>query len=111
MADPIADLQMVLTTCGVSVDATRNLIINNESLTLIADFGFLDGGDDDVTAMLSRMARRVANNGRVILGGIHIKNIQALFWWVRDRQKSGQPIDAALWTAAATKNAGIDKRI
>ena len=61
---------MVLKTCGLSVDATRTLIINNESLTLIADFGFLDGGDDDVTAMSSRMARHVANNRPVILGGI-----------------------------------------
>ena len=78
MADPISDLHMVLTTCCVRVEEMRTLIINNESLTSIADFGFLDGGDDDVTAMSSRMARRVANNGSVILGGIQIKKIQAL---------------------------------
>ena len=70
MADPIVDLHMVLTTCGVSVEATRTLIIKNESLTSDADFGFFDGGNDDITAMSSRMARRVANNGRMILGGI-----------------------------------------
>ena len=40
MADPVADIQMVLTTCGMSVDATRTLIINNKSLILIADFDF-----------------------------------------------------------------------
>ena len=80
MVDPISDLHMVLTTCGVSVEATRTLIINNGSLTSIADFGFLYGGNNDVTAMSSRMARRVANNGRVILGGIQIKKIQALVW-------------------------------
>ena len=51
MADPIADLHMVLTTCGVSVEATCTLIISNESLTSIADFGFLYGGNDEVTAM------------------------------------------------------------
>ena len=78
MADPIADLCMFLTICDVSVEATRTLIINNESLISIADFGFLDGGDDDVTAMSLCMARHVANNGRVIMGGIHIKEIQAL---------------------------------
>ena len=111
MADPIADIHMVITTCGVSVKATRTLIINNKSLTSIADFGFLDGGDDDVTAMLSRMARCVSNNGSVILGGIQIKKIQALFWWVRDHQKLGQPIDAALWTSAAMTNASIVKSI
>ena len=75
MGYPIADLHMVLTTCGVDVDATRTLIIKNESLTLIVDFEFLDGGDNDVTAMSSRMAHRVANNGRVIFGGIQIKKI------------------------------------
>ena len=78
MADPISNLHMVLTTCGVSFEAMRALIINNESLTSIADFGFLDGGNDDVTAMSSHMAHRVANNGRVILGGIQINKTQAL---------------------------------
>ena len=68
----------------MSFDATCTLIINNESLTLIANFGFLDGVNDDVTTMLSRMALRVANNGRVIMGEINIKKIQALVWWVRD---------------------------
>ena len=87
MDDPIADLHMVLTTCGVSVHTTRTLIINNESLTLFSDFVFLDGVDDDVTAMSLRMACRVANNGRVIMGVIQIKKIQTLVWWVRDLQK------------------------
>ena len=78
MADPIADLHMVLTTYGLSIKATRTLIIKNESLTSIADFGFFDGGDDDVTAISSHMAHCVSNNGRVILGEIQINNIQSL---------------------------------
>ena len=111
MADPIADLHMVLTTCGVSVEATRALIINNKSITLIADLWFLDGDDNDVNAMSLRMARRVANNGRISLGRIHIKKIQAFVWWFRDHQKIGQQIDAALWTVASMMNAGIVKLI
>ena len=75
MADPISDLHMVLIICGVSVKATRALIINNKSLTSIAEFGFLDVCDDGVTKMSSRMARHVANNGRVIMCGIQIKKI------------------------------------
>ena len=78
MADHISDLHLVLKTCGVSVEATRTLIINNKSLTLIADFGFLGGGDDDVTARPSCMARHVATNCCVILCGIKIKKIQVL---------------------------------
>ena len=109
MADLISDIHMVLKTCGVSIEATRNLIINNESLSLIANFGFLDGGENDVTAMSLCMTRRVANNGRLILGGIKIKNIQVLVWWFRDRQRLGQPINAALRKAAAMTNAGIAK--
>ena len=65
----------------------------------------------DVTVMTSRMVHRVANNGRVILGRIEIKKIQALVWWVRDRQKLGKLINAALWTSAAMTNAGIVNRI
>ena len=96
MADNIANLHLVFTTCGVSIDATRTLIINNEFLTLITDFCFLDGVDDDVTVISLHMARRVANNGCMILGGIQIKKIQALVWWVRDLQKLGHPINVAL---------------
>ena len=106
MADPIAYLHMVFTTCGRSVDVTYILIIKNKSLTLIADFEFLD-----VTAISSCMACRVSNNGRMILVGIQIKKIQALVWWFRDLQKLGQPIDVDLWTAAAITNAGIARHI
>ena len=111
MANPIANLHMVLTTCGASVEAMRTLIINNKSLTSIVDFGFLDGGDDDVTTMSLRMARHVVNNGRVIMDGIQIKKIQALVWWVRDGQNLAQPIDAALWKSSAMTNPGIARRI
>ena len=101
MADPIPNLHMVITTCGVSVEETRTLTINNRSLSSIADFRFLYGGDDDVTAMSSLIVRHVANNSRVIMGGIQIKKIQALVLWVRDRQMLGQPMYVALWKAAA----------
>ena len=111
MANPIADIYIVLKTCGVSVEATRTLIINIKSLTLITDFGFLDGGDDDVTAMSLRMAHHIANNGCVILGGIYIKKIQALVWWFRDCHNLGQPTHVALWTASEMTNSGIAKRI
>ena len=103
----ISDLHMDLTVCGVSVEATRTLIIDNEYFTSIADFGFLDGGNDDVTAILSHMASCVANNGHVILGGIQIKKIQALVRWVRDHHKLGHPINVSLWTATVMTNAGI----
>ena len=89
MDDPIADLHMVLTTCGVSVEATQTLIINNKSLTSIADSGFLDVGNNDITVMSSHMVHCVANNDCVILGEIQIKKIHALVWWVRELHKLG----------------------
>ena len=57
------------------------------------------------------MARCAANNGCVILGGIQIKKIQALVWWVRYYQNLGQLTDVALCTAAAMTNSGIAKCI
>ena len=57
------------------------------------------------------MARRLATNGRVIMGVIQFKRIQDLVWWVRYRQKLLHPIDADLWTAAAMTNTDISKRI
>ena len=95
----IAELNDVLTRCGVNVAAQRTRIINNEGFTTVADFGMLEG-DADVAEMAKRLASRPAAN-RVNLGTIVLKRIQALVYWVRDRQKRGLGIDAADFTDAA----------
>ena len=94
------DLHAVLTVCGIPAAATRTRIIDNEGFTSVEDLAVLET-DTDVSEMAKRMASRTAVDGRVNLGTVQIKRIQALAWWVRDRVKHGQPIVAADFNAAA----------
>jgi hypothetical protein len=56
-------------------------------------------GDTDVTEMAKRMASRSVNGGRLILGTMHIKKIQALVFWVKDLAKRGITPDPDEWDA------------
>ena len=88
----IAGIHTVLTVCGVINVGDRDLICTGEGLTSIADFGVFDN-DQDVADMAKRLSSRTVNDGRVNLGTVHIKKIQALVWWINDRQKFGQDLD------------------
>ena len=76
----------VLEICGVSLAAARDVFIEVEGLNTIEAFGALSG-DADVTEMAKRMASRNVNTGRVILGTMQIKRIQALVFWVKDHER------------------------
>ena len=89
VAANIYGIRTVLAVCGVVDPDNRNLIRNGEGLTSIADFGVFDS-DHDVVDMAKRLSSRTINDGRVNLGKVHIKNIQALVWWINYRQKFGQ---------------------
>ena len=103
-------LDLVLTICGTRDAAVRMRIIQNEGLRSLNDFGILET-DTDIVDMAKRMASRTVNEGRVNLGTIQIKNIQALVWWVKDRQKRRQPLDAAEFDKAALLGAGVSKQV
>ena len=60
-------------------------------------------GDTDVTEMAKRMASRSANAGKVILGTMQIKRLQALVYWVKDHEKRQITLDADLWTPEELK--------
>ena len=105
MADNQAEMHAVLLTCGVTVEAIRATIIAGEGFTSVADFGFLEG-DSDVTEMAKRLAARTIAEGRVNLGTVTIKRIQALVYWVKDRMKRGLDITAADFTAESMAEAG-----
>ena len=77
MADPIAELHMVLEMCGVADVATRNNIINREGFTTIEDLGVLEN-NTDVSDMAKRMASRMQAEGRVLLGTVVVKRLQTL---------------------------------
>lgn len=109
MAD-LADLNTVLTTCGIAEAATRTNLINNEGFTSIADLGVMEG-DTDVTEMAKRLATRTQGEGRINLGTVVIKRLQALVYWVNDRNLRSQDTNAADWTPAAMATAMTEKRI
>jgi hypothetical protein len=88
----------VLQVCGINAAASRDVFILTEGLETMEWFAFLSG-DTDVTKMAKRMATRSVNGGRVILGTMHIKRIQALVFWVKDLARRGITPDPDEWDA------------
>ncbi|KAI2503355.1 hypothetical protein MHU86_11075 [Fragilaria crotonensis] len=89
----------VLQICGIANNANRLTFINIEGLDTIEAFGSMSG-DTDVTEMAKRMAAMSsAATGRVILGTMQIKRLQALVYWVKDNTNRGIEIDPDMWTA------------
>ena len=101
-ANPIHD---VLALCGVNTAAARATFINIEGLDSIDAFAMLNG-DSDVTEMAKRMASRSGpTTGRVILGTMQIKRIQALVYWVKDHHKRNLIVDPEMWTEEEVQSA------
>ena len=94
VASNTAGIHTALAVCGVVDPDNTNLIRTGKGITSIADFGVFDS-DRDVIDMAKRLSSRTNNNGRVSLGTVHIKKIQALVWWINDHQKFGQDLDPA----------------
>ena len=92
--DPI---HAVLRTCGVALLAARMTFINVEGLDSISAFIQLNGDSEDVTEMAKRMAARPSAAGRVILGMMQIKRLQALVYWIEDHDKRGLVAQPDLW--------------
>jgi hypothetical protein len=68
-------------------------------------------GDKDVLEMARQMATRSINAGRVLLGTVQIKRLQALVWWVRDYQRRGLALVAADFDVAAMNAAMTSKSV
>ena len=94
----------VLRTCGVAHLSNRMTFINIEGLDSLNAFTTMNG-DSNVTEMVKRMASRPAAAGRVILGTIQIKRIQALVYWVKDQVRKGMTPEPEMWTAEAMAHA------
>ena len=108
--DPLDEVRAVLTVCGVADAVARERMIQHEGFTSLADLGEMDN-DTDVSDMAKRMASRTVAEGRVNLGTVQIKKIQALIWWVRDRQKRGLALAAEDFDAEALESAKNSKRV
>ena len=99
VAANISVIHTVLAVYGVVDPDNRNLIRTGKGLTSISDFGVFDS-NRNVVDMAKRLSSRTMNDGRVNLGTVQIKKIQALVWWINDRQKSGQDLDPAKFDRA-----------
>jgi hypothetical protein len=89
------DMHAVLAICGFANVMDHNSIINNEGFQLIVDFGVLE--DKDVFEMVKHLGNGTVAAGRVNVGAIQVKKLQALCYWVRDQQKHGQGITQDDW--------------
>jgi hypothetical protein len=89
------DIHAVLAICGFANVMDCTLIINNEDFQLIADFGILE--DKDMFEMVKRLGNGTVAAGRVNVGAIQVKKLQALCYWVCDQQKHGQGITQDDW--------------
>jgi hypothetical protein len=72
MADLIDNLHAVFAMCGITDEAMRINIINQEGFTQLEDLGVLKT-DMDVSKMAKRIATHTQVEGRVLLGTVVIK--------------------------------------
>jgi hypothetical protein len=89
------DIHAVLAVCGFANVMDYMSIINNEGFQSIVDFGILE--DKDVFEMVKCLGNRMVAAGRVNVGAIQVKKLQALCYWVCDQQKHGQGITQDGW--------------
>ena len=85
---------MALETECSELRLSRTKVFNN-----LANLGVMETDKDTVA------------EGRVLLGTVAIKHLQALVWWVRDNQKRGVALVAANFTPAVMQQAMIAKGI
>jgi hypothetical protein len=79
MVNPIDNLHAVFAMCGITDEALRMNIINQEGFTHLEDLGVLET-DIHVSKMAKRMAMHTQVEGRVLLGTVMIKQLQTLVW-------------------------------
>jgi hypothetical protein len=70
------DIHAVLAICGFANVVDHTLIVNNEGFQSIVDFGILE--DKDMFEMVKRLGNRTVAAGRVNVGVIQVKKLQAL---------------------------------
>ena len=78
-----------LTICGIATAADSATLIYIEGLDFVKAFASLNG-DSDIAEMAKQMTTRPNTaTGRLILGTMQIKWLQALVYWVKDHDKCG----------------------
>jgi hypothetical protein len=100
-AEPVidaADAEPEPTNPVHEVLTNRATLLNIEGLDSVEAFASMNG-DSTVTEMAKQMASRPnATAGRLILGTMQIKSLQALVYWVKDHDKRGLQAVPKMWT-------------
>src|SRR5688500_14077127 len=91
-----AELNRVLTLCGITTAANRTSVIN-EGFTSILDFGELT--PKEIENMAQSMATKPNANDRVAIGTMVVKRLKALSFYVKDMERRGLDIDDGDFTA------------
>jgi hypothetical protein len=93
--NPVHD---TLTICSITTAATSTTFLNIEGLDSVEAFASMNS-DSNITEMAKQMASRPnAAAGRVILGTMQIKRLQALVYWVKGHDKRGLQAVPEMWT-------------
>jgi hypothetical protein len=88
----------VINICAIETAANCATLINNEGLDSVEASASMNG-DSDAAEMAKRMTIRPnAAAGRLILGTMQIKRLQALVYWVKGHNKRGLQGVPEMWT-------------
>ena len=96
----IQDLNAILMVCGIDDQAKCTHIIDGKHFQSLQDFCMFES-NKDVNRMASHLASRTQQEGRVHLGTIAIKKLQALVFWCKDCQMCGLNLVAAEFDQSA----------
>jgi hypothetical protein len=91
----IAAVDHVLNICGFVTPNTR-ASVRNEGFALVSDFGMMKASN--FSAMSARITKMKPAEGGFRFGEVHIRNLEALAFWVRDKQRRNELIVAEEFT-------------
>ena len=107
--DPhVAAVDQVLTVCQVNPQE-QQVFIARERLNRLDDYAEMSA--KEITELASKFERRTVVDGRIVIPAKVIKNIQVLCCWARGRERAGQPLLAADFTAASLAEAKETMRL
>ena len=107
--DPhVAAVDQVLTVCQANPQE-QQVFIARERLKRLDDYAQMSA--KEIPELASKFERRTVVVGRIVIPAKVIKNIQVLCFWARERERAGQPLLAADFTAAALAEAKETMRL
>jgi hypothetical protein len=92
------EVNHVLDVCGISdANHVRVTLIITEGFNTLTSFGMMEN-NKDVKDMCARIAGRTKEDGRVIIGTVQMKCLQALVYWIKNCEKYNMELDHTMWT-------------